>query len=605
MSWGESLDNFIGEIAPVWAMRRTGARNMRGILKAQNRAHEGARRDRTFEDWFVTSGSADADNFPDMATLRNRSRDLIRNDGYAAGIIDTILSNVIGTGIRPQSRIDGETIGMDERTVERIRSQAERGWRRWVNEADITRTMDFYGVMETFGGSKYASGDSIALMRRLQTGFGRGGKLNRHYALALELVEGDRLGDSGYLQVTNKAGGMLPVGVNQIRGGVEIDPQGEPVAYHVQRTHPGESGRALGDDKFERVAKVNAAGQRQVIHWYDVKRPGQTRGLPLLGPVLGLFRQRNQYEEAELVAARVAACYAMFIKRMPGNGPGGGFLTEQNDKGEYITEMQPGMVVHGQPGDELESFTPNRGGGSFDPFMTHILRHIAAGTGQTYEQISRDFSRVNYSSARAALLEARRWYRREQVRLTWALCVPVWEALLEEMWLRGEFAEALDAATFYRVREDVSDARWIAQGWPWIDPEKEVNASLKAIDGMLSTIADEAASQGRDVDEIIIQAGRETRWKREEGLIDREQESEIIARIAALVPLSKKQVYALMGYEPPADEDDTIEPPAPAPPGPPMGGKPGEPAAPDEPAPKDLDGDEPPDENDPDEEDAA
>ncbi|ETZ07404.1 phage portal protein, lambda family [Holospora obtusa F1] len=39
-----------------------------------------------------------------LETLRSRARDMVRKNPYASNIIETLVSNAVGTGIKPQSK---------------------------------------------------------------------------------------------------------------------------------------------------------------------------------------------------------------------------------------------------------------------------------------------------------------------------------------------------------------------------------------------------------------------------------------------------------------------------------------------------------------------
>jgi lambda family phage portal protein len=175
------------------------------------------------------------------------------------------------------------------------------------------------------------------------------------------------------------------------------------------------------------------------------------------------------------------------------------------------------MIKHLMPGETITSFNPQRPSATFEPFVDRILKAISAALGLPYELVAKDFSKTNYSSARAALLEARRYFKVRQEWLSQKLCQPVWEMLLEEAYLNGE----LDAADFYqegRPKPAWLRARWIAPGWSWVDPLKEVKASREAVAGNISSLADEVASQGKDWEEILEQRAREEQKRKELGL---------------------------------------------------------------------------------------
>jgi lambda family phage portal protein len=151
--------------------------------------------------------------------------------------------------------------------------------------------------------------------------------------------------------------------------------------------------------------------------------------------------------------------------------------------------------------------------------VDRVLRAISAALGLPYELVAKDFSKTNYSSARAALLEARRFFRCRQEWIARKLCQPSWNMLMEEAFLMGEW----DVPNFYENILDWCRVKWIAPGWQWVDPVKEVESSLNAIKGHLSTLADECASQGRDWEEVLEEEAREQKKKDELGIKDEQQ----------------------------------------------------------------------------------
>ena len=75
-----------------------------------------------------------------------------------------------------------------------------------------------------------------------------------------------------------------------------------------------------------------------------------------------------------------------------------------------IRQLKGAAVIPLPAGARLSSFTPGRPNQAFEAFMLASLRHIAAGMNLPYELLLKDFSKSNYSSARAALLEAWRYF---------------------------------------------------------------------------------------------------------------------------------------------------------------------------------------------------
>jgi len=479
------LDDLVGIFSPNAAYKRKAFRKAQSMLGS----YRGADKTRLRASWWPGSGSADEDLLPDLATLRERSRDLNRNDAHAVGITTTVTSNTVGTGIKPQSRVKIKKLGISDEEATTFQEAAEDNWEKWCPYADAGNRMDFYEIQNLVDRQILENGEIILLPLMLND-------KSRPFSLAFDIVEADRLETPPDKRADRN-----------IRYGVEIGERGEPVAYYLRETHPGDLTLAKdrGVKRYIRIPAIGDTGRKNVIHLYWVNRPGQTRGVPFFAPVMNYFKDLADYMEAELVAARVAACFAVFIKKDDNYAAALGNTAETNARGQRIQELEPGMIDYLGPGEDISAFNPNRPGGQFEPFVDRILRAISTGLNLPYEIVAKDFSKTNYSSARAALLEARRYFMVRQAWLSRKLCQPAWDMLQEEAFLKNQ----LPAKTFYEKKSDWCRVRWIAPGWQWVDPVKEAKSSEMAIDIGISTLADEAASQGKDWEEVLEQRARE------------------------------------------------------------------------------------------------
>ena len=482
-----AIDGAIGVISPERAFKRKAFRNASRMMASTS--YKGAAKNRLRKSWSPFGGSPDEDLLADLPTLRERSRDLNRNDGTASGITDTMTCNVVGTGIKAQSRIDKDTLGVNDEDTDIFQKRAERSWERWIPYAHSAGILDFYEIQSLVDRQVLENGEVILLPLRIE-------QKNRPYSLAIDIIEADRLDTPFDLK-----------GDKSIRSGIKIGERGEPLIYYIKKTHPGDMTlrKTWNANDFIAYDAVNSLGQKNVFHLYWMNRPGQTRGIPFFAPVLTYFKDLAEYMDAELIAARIAACFAIFVTKDNAVDVAGARTTSIDSKGKRREEIEPGIFEYLNPGEKIETANSNRPGGSFEPFVNRMLRSISAALGLPYELVAKDFSKVNYSSARAALLEARRYFRRRQEWLARKLCQPVWELLLEEAYLRGE----LKADTFYENRLEWVRAKWITPGWQWVDPVKEAESSKLAIDSGLSSLADECAAQGKDWEEVIGQKVRE------------------------------------------------------------------------------------------------
>ncbi len=462
------LDRMVGYFAPAWAARRMRDRMVMAIAGSWTGASYTRR---SLKDWFVTPASADEDTVHDLETLRARSRDMVRNAPLATGAVNTVVMNVVGTGLSLLPRPDWEALGMSEEQADEWTAQVEREFRVWAEsaECDITRTQNFYGLQSLVFRSAVESGDAFVLLLMIESS-------TNPYALRVQVVEADRVETP--TDKKENAG-------NKIVAGVEMDANGAPVAYHILRNHPG-SPEGIKQDFIRVPAFGERTGRRNVLHIFERTRPGQTRGVPYLAPVIEPLKQLDKYTEAELMAAVVASLLTVFVKSESGEGfapPAG----EQPSNAEI--KLGTGTIVDLAPGEDITTVSPNRPNTAFDPFVQSVLRQIGVSLGLPFEVLIKHFT-ASYSAARAALMEAWKFFRLRREFLAQTFCAPVYEAWLEEAVALGRIAAPGffdDAAR----RIAYLQADWIGDAPAQIDPTKEVDAAAKRLEIGVSTLAEE------------------------------------------------------------------------------------------------------------------
>jgi lambda family phage portal protein len=258
---------------------------------------------------------------------------------------------------------------------------------------------------------------------------------------------------------------------------------------------------------------------REVLHLFRPLRPGQIRGEPWLARALVKFNELDQYDDAELVRKKTAAMFAGFVTRQSpedallGEGPADG-------EGVALAGLEPGTLQILEPGEDTEFSDPADVGGSYAEFLRVQFRAVAAAMGVTYEQLTGDLSGVNYSSIRAGLLEFRR--RCEMLQhsvVVHQLCRPVWAAWMKQAVLAG----ALQAPGFLRGgaprRRAYLQAKWIPQGWQWVDPEKEFKALLVAMRAGLMSHSEAISAFGYDAEDVDREIAADNRRADALGLV--------------------------------------------------------------------------------------
>lgn len=449
----------------------------------QKRAYAGAAWGRTMSDWVASSTSQDSESRMAISTLRNRVRDLARNNDYVANALRAIQNNVVGQGIRLQSQVS-RTRGRGAGSLDTMLNQSiEDAWHRW-GRADSCHTagkLCFSEIERLLIRSTAESGE--VFIRMIRRPFGRS-----PVPLALEIIEADYLDEN--FSGTDIANG------NTIRMGVEVDKWQRPVAYHFWTQHPGDiatSGRTATQARIRVPAN-------EVIHLFRTERPDQTRGIPWFSSALVRLRHMSGFEEAEVIAARASACQMGFIET-----PDPQFEGEAIVNGERVSTFEPGQIRTLAPGEKFSQFSPQRPSGLLDPFMRFMLRGVSAGVGVSYETLSKDYSQSNYSSSRLALLDDRDTWKTLHSWMIETFHQRVFEAWLE----MAVLSNTLNLPAYETDRNRFENVRWIPRGWAWVDPNKEINAYKTAVRSGFMTLRDVVMQNGGDLEEMLETRRRE------------------------------------------------------------------------------------------------
>lgn len=485
MDIGRLIDNAIAVVSPSWGKQRAADR----LQFEAATMYRAASRDRTRADWPTTRRDADPPSY-ELEALRNRSREQNTFDGVAAGATETMSINIAGNGLQLQSRIRAEDFGISEEQAEKLRRQAEEIWAQFNVFADAGQRLTFDEIQYLAVRKVIEDGESIVIPTWIEEDI-------RPLARRLQIIEADRLASNS----------------REYSNGVLLGEYGEPKKYSIRK--------AGKFNEYDLIDARDSAGRPKLFHIYRPLRPGQVRGVPLLAPVLALFKDVAETREAWVMKERIQACLTLIFTKKTDpiqEAMRNSTDTEVSTKtpSTRLQQMEPGLILYNEEGDEVTHVDPSRSAEGFEPFFRSTIRMICASLGVPYELVMKDFSQTNYSSARAALLEGRRVFTHWRKWLAVKLCQPVYEMVLEEAHLRGLF----DAPNFEVLKWAYCRAAWIGGGWGWVDPVKEIEASKMAIDYHLSTGADEAASAGKDYEENVRQNAREKKLREGLGLQD-------------------------------------------------------------------------------------
>lgn len=451
------LDKTIKIISPKWAFQRAQNTLKIDLLDVEKRKYDAASRGRRTDGWHSTGSSANAEMWGTLPTLRNRARELYRNSGYAFRAINVIVSNTIGTGIKPTPKGNARAV-----------KRAKDAWEKWAESTEIDQSgmMDFYAIQALVMRTVAMSGECLIRKHRLNS------KENKSVPLQLQIMEGDYL-DHSHDQSVDADG-------NFVIHGVKMNKKGQRVGYWLWDRHPGD------------VVRIDALTSNlipadEVIHVYRIERPGQIRGIPFGVSGMLKIKDFDDYEDAQLIRQKIAACFALFV-------------TDSNDViapstgiTNRIERIEPGTIEYLDPNKQITMAEPP-GTEGYAEYTRKMLQGIASSYGVTYEAMTGDLSNVNFSSGRMGWLEAHRLISEWQTQMIIPMfCLKVWDSFLEAAVIAG------------LIPTNEIPANWTPPRREMIDPVKEVNGLKEQVRAGFMSWQEAVRTLGYDPDTVLVQ----------------------------------------------------------------------------------------------------
>lgn len=450
---------------------------------------------------------ADSAILPDLTTLREDSQHLARNNPLACGALRTNVTKVVGSGLKVKSQVDRTTLNLSDEQADAWERGAEREYllATETREIDAERQLPF-SLMQAMAFLRVLEdGDLLVNMPR----FSRPGS---PYSLKLQLIEAARICNPDFAMDTDT-----------LIAGVQKDEYGAPLGYHVASRHPGNIRYHLLRNRsngftWQGLKAFALDGSPLALHLLDKTRPGQTRGVPYLAPVIELIRQLGRYTDAEVMAAVISGMLTVFVYNETANPEFGQTGETATQLDATALELGNGSVVGLGNNERIEVVNPMRPNAAFDPFFVAITRQIGMALEIPFEVLIKHFT-ASYSAARAALEDAWDYFLRRRQWLASQLCQPVYEAVITEAVIRGRLA----APGFFAdrgLRAAWLGSMWIGDAPNQIDPVKEVEAAKGRIELRISTREEERARLlGGDFEKIQPKIVKEEAWLRDNQLL--------------------------------------------------------------------------------------
>ena len=446
------------------------------------RAYQGALVSRLTSDWMSSQLSADAEIRNSLRKLRDRSRELVRNNPYARQAKRTTQINIVGNGMKFQSLVVQQRGGKRDQRVNNI---IEEAWSEWsqADSCDCAGKYSFHQFEWLAAGALCESGEAI--FRIVRKPFG-----SSEVPLALQMIESDLLDEEYDGKTLNKN--------NEWRNGVEVDEWGRALRYAILTKHPGDA--YYLDYSANRKLHIFIPAE-DIIHLFLPERPGQNRGVPWFHSVMADMHQLQGYEEAAVIRARAGASIMGFIQNDQGE-----LIGDDVQNNQRIQSFEPGTFRYLMPNESVTVPDIDYPSQQYEMFVKNKIRRFATGIGCSFQTISKDFSETNYSSSRLSLLEDREHWKFCQKYIIDNFHFRIFKEWLDLSVLSG----VIDFPDYASNSKRYCKPRWTPPAQHYVDPLKEIKAYREAEQaGYMTKSQVIAQTNGGDYDDIVSEIARE------------------------------------------------------------------------------------------------
>lgn len=499
------------------------------VANAIGGAYEGASRiQKETTSWAAPVFSPDREINRDKETLDARSLDMMRNDGYMMGAVATHKDSIVGAQYILNAQPAYKILRLDEKWSEEFQEEVEEKFDLWAespfNWPDAAGRNTFTGHIRLGLGSFMLSGEVLATAEWKRS-------VMRPFSTCIQMIDPNLLCNPDGAEDTE-----------YLRRGVEIDRFGEPHAYNFRQAYQNDWYISDKTWKWKRVQAFKPWGRAQVIHVIEQMRPGQTRGVAEMVAALKEMRMTKRFSEITLQNAVINATYAATIESelpreaayelLGATGANDGslsFMQKLMEAYQQYYSTAPNIAIDGAKiphlpaGSKLNLRPVGQGNNVGSEFHTRLLQHVAAALGLSYEQFTRDYSKTNYSSARASMAETWKYMQSRKRSVADRFATMVYGLWLEEA-INKRVITSLpsNAPSMYEnpmYRAAYMGCEWIGASRGQIDELKETQAAVLRINSGLSTREEEMARLGKDWRKTLRQLSREKRVTEELGLV--------------------------------------------------------------------------------------
>ncbi len=489
--------------------------SMRAMREAgMKRSYTGAQVDRLTQDWQSPLTTGDAEMRTRLRTLRGRARELERNDPYTKRFLSRLQDNIYDHHGITFSSLAGEwrrdpkmkklVYVLDEMDAAVI----EQAYTEWKKNPFVS------GGMTANEGGRLAlrsvARDGDMITRKVV------GSSANEFGCSLQMMEADMIDDfrNEVIRVADQGNGGRVL--SEVRMGVQVDGYSKPQGYWILKAHPGDQ-MWWNTDGY--LSEFHDA--KDFIHPFAKERITQVRDCTWLHAVMRDMKMLDGYDEAAIVAARTGAAKMGWFMR-DYNEPGDGYTGEASRDGDRSMDAEPGLIedLSGTPGLKFEKWDPAYPHEQYPNFVKSRIRRIGAGLDMSYYAVANDLTEVNFSSIRAGLLEDREHYKALQTWWINSYETPVFLFWLQISLANGSLRDPTTGISLpFSKMKKFANHKFRPRRWPWVDPEKDANANVIAVDNRLKSRSEviEETSQST-FEEVVLEQKKEQEFAEAQGV---------------------------------------------------------------------------------------
>jgi lambda family phage portal protein len=466
------------------------ARRMGYFPGSHRRSYAAANINRLTADWLSSITSVDADIRAGLVTIRERARDLIKNNDIAKAYVRSMRVNVVGPdGLQLQMNVRKANGESDDDVNNRI----EDAWLEWSERQNcsVSGQYSLRGVHDQL--IQYNSRDGEGMQRIVRS---TGSK----FGIQLQIIEPEALDERKIEKLSE---------TRWIKMGVLVNEWRRPLAYYLKKSNP----------ELELYTGYTATNDHLIVpaselmHGFDREYVNQTRGISWMVQSMVRMKMLSGYEEAAVINARAAASKMGFFSDKPGT-PEAKYKGDEEDveTGELISEISPGLLED-IGNKEFNAWDPKYPDQQHEMFARVMHRSLSSGLGISYMNLTGDLSQANYSSMRQGLLPERDNWRMLQNWFIEIYLKPVFPVWLESAIMSGALKK-LSIANFDRMNKPT----FVGRTWDWVDPEKDFNAKLAERRAGVTSLFEITAQKGRKLEDVFKDIADENKLAEKYGI---------------------------------------------------------------------------------------